>query len=247
ASAPSPPTLASARAGIRRRRCEPLPVASAREREAERVVAVALAHAVDGAVERTVVAEERQLPLPPTQPRQGDPEQANGGPTPPRAPEQIADHGVELELRARRRDGTRACQRLEVGVAQLERHRPRPDAAPARAPADPLAQRAQHRLDAARIAHVLAEGALVGDAADDAAGRIVLRERGPLASELVRAAAAAADLNALGPGAEDSPQRSSRRGRDLRERLQPELMQLRLGDRPAPRELAPRRPAEERH
>src|SRR5215468_10506651 len=188
-----------------------------REGDAERVVAVALPGVIHGAQGGAVVAEEEELSAARGEPRQRDAEEAHRGPAPPRALEEVAHHRIELELRARGRDGPRPRQGLEVGIAELERDGARLDAAFARPPRDPLAQGAEHRLDAARIANVLAERALVGDAADGAAGGVVLLEGGPLAPEEMLALAAAAGLDRRGPGAEDAAEHRRRRGGDVGE------------------------------
>src|SRR5262249_15723454 len=126
---------------------------------------------------------------------EADPEKPDGGPARSRTVEQVSDHRVELELGARGRDRTRAQKRLEIRVPQLQRDRSRLHAAPASAPANAFAERAEHRLDARRVADVFAERPLVGNRADGAARRIVFLECGALAAELVRAEPAAIPLD----------------------------------------------------
>src|SRR5206468_11581317 len=117
---------------------------------------------------------------------------------------ELADDGVELQLGTRRDDRARAKKSLKVRVAELQGHRAGLHAALAGAPAHPFRQRAEHRFDARRVTHVFPKRALVGDGSDGDAVRIVFEERGALTPELVRAFAARAPLDRVGPDAEDA-------------------------------------------
>ncbi len=131
---------------------------------------------------------------------------------------QVAHHREELELGAGGHDRARSREGLEVGVAQLERHRARLDAALARAPAHPLAERSEPRLDDRRVAGVAAERALVGEAAGGVALDVVLLERRAVLADVGRPDAERAVAHALGPGAEHRAQDLDRSRRDLAER-----------------------------
>ncbi|HKY39160.1 MAG TPA: hypothetical protein VJN18_24645 [Polyangiaceae bacterium] len=60
--------------------------------------------------------------------RQADTEQPDGLATLARLLEDLEDHRKQLELRAGGRDGVRALQRLEIGVAKFQCHGARLDA-----------------------------------------------------------------------------------------------------------------------
>src|SRR5438105_129718 len=107
------------------------------------------------------LVEERELLVVRTEVGEADAEEPDRGAARTRVFEDVADDRIELELRAGGRDRARTHQRLEVRVAKLECDGSRFHAPLPGSPAHPLAERAQHGLDARRIAHVFAEGALV--------------------------------------------------------------------------------------
>src|SRR5690349_18187052 len=91
----------------------------------------------------------------------GAAQQADGSAARASVAKKLARDRIQLELGASVRDGARALQRLKIRVTQLQRDRARLHATLARAPTHPLAQRTQHGLEAAGVAHVFAKGALV--------------------------------------------------------------------------------------
>ncbi len=192
------------------------------------------------------LVEERELLVVRTEVGEADAEESDGGAARSRVFEDVANHRIEFELRAGRRDRARAHQRLEVRVAKLEGDGSRFHAALSGSPAHPFAERAQHRFDARRIAHVFAEGALVRDGPDGAARRIVLQECRTLAAKLVRSMAAATALNRLGPRSEDASQRRKRGRHHVCECRQPNRVELLLCHRSDARKLSHWQRAEKR-
>src|SRR5262249_43071195 len=117
-----------------------------RGRQRDHLEPEARADAVDDLADLLVAIEEREL-LEHAQVRQLQAAQADRERTRPRRHEHLLHDRVKLELRVGGHRGVRAREGVEIRVTQLEGHRARLDAALARAPADPLAEAAQGRLD----------------------------------------------------------------------------------------------------